>query len=910
MRHRITLTLSIFSLFAFLLAPPARPCGMSTHDEISQRARTFFHSDDYPAFDDYLAQQSGALQAGSVFPDWGYSFGYPDESEAAHWPPYLTAYADYLHDTYPQPWDEDTIKSAVFLLGAVSHSVADFNWHFTVGPLDGFITTMSKLDFHGNYGDAHTAADFGGDVLTVSEIDLGFEEYWYVAAADAAAVYQEQGYTTVTPEAITSRMGIMFVGSRGERIVNGLLFDKYAAESPFMTEQFLDYHFGGLDDMAAWTAWTWPEYIADMENGLPVAARHVAPADGVDVDRVYAMLAAFGIGPADIIIERDGRGVTMRLPDPVRAAPAKPGRALPPPADRSLTLTTADPYAHLGTSLATADLNGDGYADLVVGAPGYGKPGQPQLGAVYVLLGRPQVDGQEQLSVADADFTLTGRDTYGRFGWSVALVDLNADGKLDLVVSSPTIGAQSDAYTGRVDVFFGDGAGGFSTTPDVVITATDIETVLGYTMLAGDVDGDGHDDLILGMPFAPAGGQQRGQVTVFRASAGLTSGRNLTVADADWTLSGEADHDWFGYSLALAPRAGQSPLMLVGAPTVNVGDVQSAGRVYGYTYGSSARAFTITAADEFQKFGASLSVLNLPAEGPAAVVGAPTESQGAQNQVGAVHVIPLAGLSGDRRLADVNERAALYGDAAGKRFGWRTTTCDLNGDGADDLWVSQPWLDHEAGDAHLWFGGDSFPTGAVAHAPDGASWTAGEGPARSLAGNALVCLDFNGDGYPDLALGERRDSRFGVEAGAVTLLLTPAPSLVGLAPDHAAAGESRIFMLSGERFIDQGLSLELRQGDRVLRPAQLSVGDAQHISFSVDIPADAPTGAYDLTLQTDFGAATLTGALTIEPSTADDDVIDDDAVDDDAADDDTADDDSSDDDASPAGDDDNSGCGC
>ncbi len=935
MRQIFHSTIVASLMLVLLLAGDAAPCGMSTHMDVSERARAFFLAEDYPAYNDYLAAYGGALQAGSVFPDWGYPFGYGDESEAAHWAPYQQALADYIHDTYPQPWDENATEAAVFLLGAVVHQVSDDHWHTGESKIDGFLQAMGHVDFHDSFGDAHDVGDFGGDVLVASEVDLGFEESWFVPAADAAAVYLAQGYPDATAELITTCMSLIYLASQAERYGAALLFDLWMQKSPFLTEQFLDYHYGGLDDMAIWTSWVWPEYIDLLENGLPDAA--VARADGnagVNIDRVYALLARLGVAPYEIDIEPAGRGVTLRLPGEGKDE-AGPVREAQPPAnvDQSVTWTSETDYGYLGTSLAAGDLNGDDYADLVVGAPGYGVAGEPQLGAVYVFFGRDDVSGHEQVDTGDADVTWLGQDVYSRFGWSVAIVDLNADGHADIAASSPTVGAPTKDYQGRVEVFYGDGAGAFSATPDVTIGGNEVESLFGYTLLGGDFDADGHADLIVGSPFVPAGGEQRGQVTAYRASAALASGAALAPSDAAWAALGENDHDWFGWALVLVEPPEGTPLLLVGAPTYNLAETQSVGRLYGFTYDGEAPAFTVTGLTEFQKLATSLAVLPLANDEFAAVVGAPTESMDNHVQVGAVHVIPLAGLSGDLSLDDVGADPVLVGDDNVGRFGWRTAVGDLNGDGLSDLWVAQPWFNKEAGRAYLWFGGDEFPAGTIVGAPVMAHWNSGQGAERAFGANALACLDFNGDGRDDLALAARRDDRFGIDGGTVTLLISPAPALSALSPDHIAAGKTGSFELTGARLGAHGLALELRQGEEVLTPIDVVLVDSEHITFTLNVPLDATTGAYDLSLTSSFGDAALAGALTVDPAadddTTDDDTSDDDTVDDDSADDDATDDDASDDDAADddvvdddsadddltdddSGDDDDndSGCGC
>ena len=84
--------------------------------------------------------------------------------------------------------------------------------------------------------------------------------------------------------------------------------------------------------------------------------------------------------------------------------------------------------------------------------------------------------------------------------------------------------------------------------------------------MGADVDSDGHKDLVIGSPYAPEGGPQRGSVSVFLAKTPRKTGEEYSVADADWKIVGEQDFSWFGYALELAFHDKQ-PLLLAAAPT-------------------------------------------------------------------------------------------------------------------------------------------------------------------------------------------------------------------------------------------------------------------------------------------------------------------------------------------------------
>jgi hypothetical protein len=177
----------------------------------------------------------------------------------------------------------------------------------------------------------------------------------------------------------------------------------------------------------------------------------------------------------------------------------------------SITIAGTRAAARLGFSVAGAgDVNGDGYADLVLGAPDAGD-GAGSMGRGEVLVFHGSASGVS----ATADLVIAGVSSGGAyFGHSVAgLGDGNGDGYDELAVSA--FGA--NARAGRVSVFLG-GAGGL-----VTITRTTVDGPYGAggdfgwsIASAGDVDGNGRHDLVVG---APGVDDLRGRAYIFRGNA-------------------------------------------------------------------------------------------------------------------------------------------------------------------------------------------------------------------------------------------------------------------------------------------------------------------------------------------------------------------------------------------------------
>jgi hypothetical protein len=151
--------------------------------------------------------------------------------------------------------------------------------------------------------------------------------------------------------------------------------------------------------------------------------------------------------------------------------------------------------AEYGYSVNSAgDVNGDGYQDVIIGATKYDN-GVDKEGTAFVFYGNPQ-------NLADQPSWQVGGGLSGaRFGYSVSTAgDVNCDGFEDVIVGAPRYN-DGQSEEGAAFVYYGSPAG-LSTIPDWTVQGDLKTTHYGASVAgAGDVDGDGCDDVIVGAPL-------------------------------------------------------------------------------------------------------------------------------------------------------------------------------------------------------------------------------------------------------------------------------------------------------------------------------------------------------------------------------------------------------------------------
>jgi hypothetical protein len=396
--------------------------------------------------------------------------------------------------------------------------------------------------------------------------------------------------------------------------------------------------------------------------------------------------------------------------------------------------------AQFGLRLGTAgDVNGDGYDDVIVGAPTY-VDDQTSGGRVYVYHG-----SATGLNVIP-NWTAESDQAEARFGDPVLTAgDVNGDGYDDIIVGAPRYD-NGQTNEGRAFVYFGS-ATGLSDLPNWTAESNQVWALFGNPVAAaGDVNGDGYDDVMVGARYYDNGQSDEGRVYIYHGSAIGPS------TSPDWTAESNQSGALFGQSVGTAGDVNGDGYddIIVGAYWYDNGQTNE-GLVYVYYGGATGLGTTVAWTAEGNQSDAWFGDLvrtagDVNGDGyDDVIVGALYYDNGQSNEGRAyVYQGSAMGLSTSPAWTFESDQTDAYlGHAAG-------TTGDINGDGYDDIIVGAHFFDdseRDEGRIYVFHGNSSgLGTDPV--------WTAEIDQAGALFGNAVgMAGDVNGDGYADTIVG-------------------------------------------------------------------------------------------------------------------------------------------------------------
>ena len=538
-----------------------------------------------------------------------------------------------------------------------------------------------------------------------------------------------------------------------------------------------------------------------------------------------------------------------------------------------------------GSDAEAGDFNNDGLADLAVGLPG------EDGGSVIVIYGSVSNDGlsgegSQRWRQGD-DGISDDSENQDLFGLELATGDFNGDGFDDLAIGNPG----ENELRGSVHVIYGSandltsngnqrwrqGSGPNGRLED----DDDRSDLFGIALAAGDFDGNGFDDLAVGVPGES--GQEGVVNVIYGSNGGLTDNGNQRWRqgnDDNGRLEGDGrdDGDAFGNELAAADFNGDGfDDLAVGVP----GEEAGRGAV-NVIYGSSGRLSSsgnqswtqergdnTGGAERGNGYGSALVGADFNGDGYDDLgVGLPGEDGGS--------VIVIYGSS--NRLTSRGNQRWRQGDngildraEGGNGFGSALSAGDFDGDGFADLAIGVPGEDDSQGVVHAIYGapgalsseGNQLLRQDISRPEDGDGY-----------GSSLTSGDFNDDGADDLAIGVPGENAsrgavnvvygllpFAITNAASFELGPAAPAAIVSMFGQGLASSTAIATMTPLPTMLSRTTVEVTDSSGVTRPCPLFFVSDGQINFQ--IPPGTATGPATITVRRD-GLAPLTGELEVE----------------------------------------------
>ena len=401
--------------------------------------------------------------------------------------------------------------------------------------------------------------------------------------------------------------------------------------------------------------------------------------------------------------------------------------------DAALTIYGIDEMAGLGSSVGLSDVDGDGLADLWIGAH-QGETSGQDTGLVHLFYGanlQGSLSGSS-LQSTDADLMLVGEGNYDYAGFAMSNAgDVDGDKLDDWLIGAHQADAEKEdvgkTYLVLAKTIAGlSGEQSLSNADSIFVGAHDSD-FSGYSVTGGvDVDKDGLSDILIGAGNRDSNGADSGAAYLFLGDS-IGKG-SMSLLQADLVLSGSAEGDWAGRQVVAIPSAdrnrrgdwaissswnddaGNNAGKVSIVTGEQIWDAMQSGEDY---LSLSGAAVTITGAEQEAFLGQTLAVGDLDGDRYSdLLIGSPLHDSGVGADAGVVHLFFGKDWQGslDKGLLSSDDAPSiLVGANAYDGVGTGLTVGDMDGDGVDEAIIGVPYADEsdlDAGGVSIFWGCD------------------------------------------------------------------------------------------------------------------------------------------------------------------------------------------------------------